>query len=406
MLDFEVIPENSLSNEQWEFILGMHFSQSVNVIQEQVGVIRDVHVNYNDQDPLLHDLVINLTNDGIRLVFDPDSQLLKLIEVYDMRKVKLRYGDAVFNSAHVAPSIEQVDHIFGATHPGIYDSANGLFLLSFRGLSFYFSVEPKFEPKFARGLGSLQFSGGGSPQVSKMLIYSGASLQKIQAPDMPLSCRRDQLLTDHCDVIRSNDVTHGIRLQISLACLSVEGDSGASKPVVCEVRFGASCQEVASILGAPTRVFYKSEDKMKIHSRSAHKRALSRCSDYFFNYFSLGLDVLFDAKTNCVRKIVLHTNYPGHYNFNIYHRCRFSLVVRGSGVTKPIEITSLTRWDSVCDSLQASVRPVVLNRASSTNTYNPFGSTLCYGVQDFICEVMPNGHLASVILYQPLKTTL
>ena len=32
-------------------------------------------------------------------------------------------------------------------------------------------------------------------------------------------------------------------------------------------------------------------------------------------------------------------------------------------------------------------RPVVLNRASSTNTTNPFGSTFCYGVQDIIFEV-------------------
>ena len=32
-------------------------------------------------------------------------------------------------------------------------------------------------------------------------------------------------------------------------------------------------------------------------------------------------------------------------------------------------------------------RPVVLNRASSTNTTNPFGSTFCYGIQDIIFEV-------------------
>jgi len=31
---------------------------------------------------------------------------------------------------------------------------------------------------------------------------------------------------------------------------------------------------------------------------------------------------------------------------------------------------------------------VVLNRASSTNTTNPFGSTFCYGYQDIIFEVI------------------
>ena len=39
------------------------------------------------------------------------------------------------------------------------------------------------------------------------------------------------------------------------------------------------------------------------------------------------------------------------------------------------------------------------SRSSSTNTTNPFGSTFCYGYQDIIFEVMPNGQLASVTLY-------
>jgi len=38
-------------------------------------------------------------------------------------------------------------------------------------------------------------------------------------------------------------------------------------------------------------------------------------------------DILFNAKTQCVKKFVLHTNYPGHYNFNMYHRCEFSLTL-------------------------------------------------------------------------------
>lgn len=40
-------------------------------------------------------------------------------------------------------------------------------------------------------------------------------------------------------------------------------------------------------LGAPSRVFYKSEDKMKIHN--AHARKATTRSDFFFNYFTLGL---------------------------------------------------------------------------------------------------------------------
>ena len=60
-----------------------------------------------------------------------------------------------------------------------------------------------------------------------------------------------------------------------------------------------------------------------------------------------------------------------------------------------------SKWDEVAKLFNPAERPVVLNRASSTNTTNPFGSTFCYGYQDIIFEVMPNGHMASLTLYLP-----
>lgn len=43
------------------------------------------------QNPLDADIVINLTQDGIRLFFDPICQRLKVIEIYNMKLVKLKY---------------------------------------------------------------------------------------------------------------------------------------------------------------------------------------------------------------------------------------------------------------------------------------------------------------------------
>ena len=91
-----------------------------------------------------------------------------------------------------------------------------------------------------------------------------------------------------------------------------------------------------------------------------------------------------------------------------YHRCQFELPLNfdGShssgletGTSTPVSLTSLSRWDGISEKLKPSKKPVVLNRASSTNTTNPFGSTFCYGYQDIIFEVMPNFHIASVTLY-------
>lgn len=52
-----------------------------------------------------------------------------------------------------------------------------------------------------------------------------------------------------------------------------------------------------------------------------------------------------------------------------------------------LKITAYTKWKEIVHLVKKSDRPVVLNRASSTNTTNPFGSTFCYPFQDMIFEV-------------------
>ncbi|KAK3923140.1 UPF0183 protein [Frankliniella fusca] len=422
MLDLELVPETSLGCEQWEFILGMHFSQAIAIIQSQVGIIKGVQVLYSDQNPLNVDLMINLPQDGVRLIFDPVVQRLKIIEIYNMKMTKLKYCGMPFNSPEVPPSIQQIEHSFGATRPGVYDSEKQLFVLNFRGLSFCFPVETKFQPGYAHGLGSLQFPNGASPVVSRVCIYSGSNLTECKAPPLPLSCYHNQLYLDVCHILSSpiaNNVTgstRGLRLH-----LFTQGPSRDMDPkrqtLTREILFGDTCQDVAAALGAPSRVFYKAEDKMKIHSPNAHRRVTARRSDFFYNYFTLGIDILFDAKTQKAKKFVLHTNYPGHYNFNMYHRCEFQLLLTPSKSLKnssgeqmiesppePVKITTYSKWDEISQQLKPSERPVVLTRANSTNTTNPFGSTFCYGYQDIIFEVMANNYIASVTLYQTEKS--
>jgi len=408
MLELEVVPEHGLISDVVEFILGMHFSQAVATIQSLVGSVKGVQILYSDKDPLTVDLVINLTNDGIKLIFDPINQRLKTIEVHDLTLLKLKYGDAVFNSSEVSPTIEQVDQTFGATHPGVYDSDKKVFALTFRGLSFEFPAETQFQPTYGgirQELGRLQFPPGESPRVSKMYIYAGSSLAECSTPSLP-SPRYPTVHHEEVLVLRQNSQTIGLRVRLSTFPDMRDGKSVAFQ--TRDVFFGDSAQDVVCAIGAPARTFYKSEDKMKIHSPNAFRKSASHKSDYFYNYFTLGFDILFDSRTNRVKKFVLHTNFPGHYNFNMYHRCQFELPLNFSGhldhqlttgSLTPVNITSFSRWDQISEKLKPSDKPVVLNRASSTNTTNPFGSTFCYGYEDIIFEVMPNFHIASVTLY-------
>lgn len=437
MLDLEIIPERSLGCEQWEFVLGMHFSQSVAIIQSQVGIIKGVQVLYSDTNPLEVDLIINLPQDGIRLFFDPIVQRLKIIEICNMKLVKLKYCDIIFNSPEVLPSIEQIEHSFGSTRPGVYDDEKQLFVLNFRGLSFYFPVESKIQTSSTHNLGSLHFPAGSSPLVSRLAIYAGpGGVEKAAAPELPLSCYHGQLYLRRAEVLRTDCYTKGMRLYLN-TCGNAHRIEATKLDIERDILLGDCAQDVAAALGAPAKVFFKSEDKMRIHSPNVNRRVAATRSDYFFNYFTLGIDILFDARTHRAKKLVLHTNYPGHYNFNMYQRCEFTVPLStpssnrqntnpsvdqqqtpsanelvdvnhdhddsdsagGNDDSDMFEVTAYCRWDTVCGRLRPSERPVVLNRASSTNTTNPFGSTFCYGYQDIIFEVMPNNYIASLSLY-------
>ncbi|XP_015678427.1 UPF0183 protein C16orf70 [Protobothrops mucrosquamatus] len=287
------------------------------------------------------------------------------------------------------------------------------------GSTFCFGLQRMiFEPNFAHGLASLQIPHGAT--VKRMYIYSGNSLQDTKAPMMPLSCFLGNVYAEYVDVLRDAAGPSGLRLRLLTAGCG-PGVLADAKIRVSErcVYFGDSCQDVLSTLGSPHKVFYKSEDKMKIHSPSPHKQVPSKCNDFFFNYFTLGVDILFDANTHRVKKFVLHTNYPGHYNFNIYHRCEFKIplvIKRGkkeeslpkeSTESQTETCTTYSKWDNIQELLGHPVeKPVVLHRSSSPNNTNPFGSTFCFGLQRMIFEVMQNNHIASVTLYGPARPAI
>jgi len=402
MLDLHVVPERSIGNEQWEFSLGMPVYQAVQILQRQCRVIKSVEVNYNEKRPFESDLVLNLLNDGIKLMFDPVNQRLRIIEVWDLSKVKLKYCGAYFNSPQVAPTIQQIDQSFGATHPAQFDDKHHMGVLSFRGITFLFPVEEEYEANCGQTLRSLPNSP--TPTVAKMSIYTGNNISETRAPTMPLSCYHGNIYSECTEVLFSNGLCDGLQMHLVSGGTEQDRDLQLQTLIHC-VKFGHTVQDVLSEIGSPCQTFYKLEDKMRIHSSGPQKTNPSVNCDYFYNYFTLGMDVLFDGYSHKVKKIILHTNHPGHYNFNIYYRSGFKIEMPQEKCT----IKPTSKWSDVVNECgeQAVGEPVVLNRASSTNTTNPFGSTNCYGIRNIIFEVMSNDYIASVTLYQPkTKDTL
>jgi len=94
-MEFEVVPEQSLRNEHIDLMLGTPINQVIVALQNNSRLIKAVEVYssstisitqcaiyfqllYCNREPFEKDVTITLRNEGIRLYFEPQSQLLKV----------------------------------------------------------------------------------------------------------------------------------------------------------------------------------------------------------------------------------------------------------------------------------------------------------------------------------------
>jgi hypothetical protein len=387
MLQLQLVPGKGLG----DFTLGMPIAESINVIQQNIDAISHVELKFNESDPLNMDIILDLTEDGFLLRFEPASQRLKMIEIYDVPKVTLTYCGSVFSAANVPPTFVLIYSRFGPSYPGDYNSAKNAYYLHYPNLSFKFPIPAKYHSLYTDGTAAphselpVEFPDGTTPITTRIYIYNGSSLSAPTLPQLaPTSLYFEPVVVN---------IGSGLFFTKRNASLG----------------FDSSPQDVISELGPPTRVYYKEEDKMRIHSVSSNGVSYA---DYFYNYFPLGLDFLFDAHTHTVKKIVLHTNFPTHFEFNQYSKCNFRIAV-----PKPTEDLSANgegehvvyiepdmRWDGIQGLFGKASKPVVNSRTTSTN---PFGATYFYGYPGVIFEVMRNNHIASVCIFsQPRERVL
>jgi hypothetical protein len=375
MLQLQLLPGKGLG----DFYLGMSIADAINVIQQNIDDISNVELKFNESDPLNMDIIFDLTEDGFLLRFEPASQRLKMIEIYDVPKVTLSYCGSVFSGPHVPPTFVLIYSRFGPSYPGDYNSAKNAYYLHYPNLSFTFPIPAKYHSLYTDITAQhselpVEFPDGTTPITTRIYIYNGQTLSSPSLPQLPPSSLYFEPVI----------VTVGSGLFFTKRNASLGFDS--------------SPQDVISELGPPTRVYYKEEDKMRIHSGLSEGVSYA---DYFYNYFSLGLDFLFDALTHTVKKILLHTNFPTHFEFNLYSKCNFQIAVPKQQPSKDedeqqVYIEPDMRWDTVQSLFGKASKPVVNSRGS---TANPFGATYFYGYSGIIFEVMRNNHVASVCIF-------
>lgn len=372
------------------FKIGMPICEAFAQVEQQPNIYDVVHVKYFDEEPLKLDIVISFPDHGFHIRFDPWSQRLRLIEVFDIKRLQMRYAKSLIGGPSTLATFVAVYALFGPTFPGIYDKDRGVYTLFYPGLSFAFPIPSQYTDCWVDGEVDaelpLEFPDGTTPVTCRVSVYDSSSdskvgvgnlLAKAVAPPLPAG----SLYMEEVHVKLGEELFFTVGGQ--------------------HIPFRASPQDIWTELGRPCGIHQKQVDQMVIHSASDPRPRSTLCGDYFYNYFTRGLDILFDGQTHKIKKFVLHTNFPGHADFNTYIKCNF--VIYDSDVEGPIQgaskrcITPNTKWDQVKEILGDCGRAAIQTQGSMNN---PFGSTFVYGYHNVAFEVMKNGYIATVTLFQ------
>ncbi|ORZ08694.1 hypothetical protein BCR42DRAFT_424716 [Absidia repens] len=505
------------------FRLGSSLWDIIQFLRERPMFFPSVDLKYSQQEPLQNAFIVSLPKNGINLWFGGSLQRLKTIECFDPAKVKLVYQNSDVSSSRTIPTFLLIYKSFGPTYLGEFKPEQNLYTLNYPGLSFTFPIPQKYNHLYTNSSElPLEFPDGTTPIASKVYIFhSHCSNWETVAPPPTSkilaeinggkSTKYGKLGRRELEVVIAK-VSYGIKLYFPSSSAPSSGSTShhhhrqhttseatttntttttnpsstatadssittyqdndtddalnhesATPHQEVEILLRITpVQDILADLGKPSRVFYKEEDKMKIHSVADDgglsnksgktdpsaawannggddERDLSSvntATDYFLNYFHLGLDILVDGTNHVCKKIILHGNIPGHYDFQRYKRCPFKLVfpkdlvetrqnpnkllvdvesdpaedgVPTHIITADMKITTMQNripWKSsnqittkVNDETQLEQqKPVILTRGP--NEQNPFGSTYLTGYSEgIVMEVMKNGYVPAVVLF-------
>ncbi|KAF9366590.1 hypothetical protein BGX34_000610 [Mortierella sp. NVP85] len=367
-LDLAIKPMKGLG---W-FNLGMSLWDTIRLLRDQAALIPVVDLKYCEEDPFAADIVLRLKSNGIELRFEPYSQRLKLIIVDDFQRVRLTYGGNEVSSSKAVPTGELVNKLFGPTIPGEFDSSMTKYTLTYPGLSLVFPIPGHMLTYQTSPDVPMEFPDGGTPFASHMYIYCGETWLKPVLPSLPRPAPHGGRSGDNRGEVERvvAQINYGVVIQFA---------GGTHK---CSIQFHVTTpQDLLADLGPPGSIYYKEEDKMQIHAdfnNEASKaqqeddgimgtmdgigydrsdrpaQGSQQPKDYFYNYFHLGIDVLFNGSSHRCKKIVMHTNIPGHFDFQSYKRCPYVLQPASASMGPTMDST---RSPQIAPQLSHSVPP-------------------------------------------------
>lgn len=382
LLALDVVPATSLG----PFHLGMTLNNALRLVRGAKAEYGVVEVLYGEPDLHVADITLRFPEHGLALRFDPHRQLLRLASIYDLTRMQVRYGRTVVGGMSQPATFPHVYSTFGPTYPGEYDAAAGRYTLQYPGLLFCFPVPAGEAAAHVAGLDAqklpLNLPGGAVLQAAQCVVFAGppAPLEELEAPASYGSSSRSGAEPSFapppqlkavlgCGVFFNGG--DGTAPSSSTAGL---GAAAAGTGGVC---FGQGPQDVISELGPPDSVFVKPSGTSVICYPGSPASPHGMGPDagpsthpgagrgYSYNYFRLGLDVIFDGRTHTVAKLKLHANLPYHPDFNLYQKAQFQLLA--DALQLPPDSSALAQNANATTSIDPH-GPVSANAALSAAT--------------------------------------
>jgi len=259
-------------------------------------------------------------------------------------------------------------NIFGPIYPGNFNLEKSQYELNYPGITFIFPIPKELINKYKDEL-PFELEDGTTPVANRVYIYFGKHWSESVFP------------------INNNEFAN------SFENLYINENFELCYPKKnISIKLGMESQDIIGDIGSPSNIYYKHEDKMTIHSSDKEEVTQNTSQDYFYNYYHLGLDLLFDGLTNKVKKFILHSNFPGHFDFFKYNKCQYKLKCAQNQ-----EISTDDSWTKIQSILGLPVGPPIIFKREED--INPFGSTHIYGYEHLLFEVMKNDYIATMTIF-------
>jgi len=430
------------------FALGMGINDALALLRKNFVPWRpEVEVVFSQIRPLEKEILLRVEELGLLLRFEPKSQRLRMLDVLDPQKLSMQY-----EGVPVKDTFLELYKMFGPTYPGSFEDDLGVYVLRYQGISFLFDLPKEFQAQYAESNElPIELPNGVSPEAVRVMLYSGSGERNpvlVETPKLPGIEETAKWPWNNLPLTTFGPwYLEDVTIKISPGSGAPSTLHFLGRHVTLEM--GCSVQDIVAQLGQPSKVFFKHDNRMRIHSdRSTPVAPVSQrlqfprpngrrdptlmpvpvvqpvgdrdphnCfqpTDYFYNFFDCGFDLLIDGSKHTLKKFIAHTNFPGHSEFSHYNKCEFRVVFhrikpgadneeqattqKGSlkGAPNTVIVAPSMRWSDVETLLGPCGRPMIHD---SGVVANPFGATYLYAYQGCVFEVMRSGHVAGVTVF-------